>query len=144
MGSARPAAVLRRFVIAVLALATVSCAAKRPALYPNAHYEGVGADVAEHDIDDCIRLAKASGIRSSAGREAAESVGGGAAAGGATGAVVGAIASGAGRGAAAGAAGGAVAGLFHLMFRRQASNPTFRLFVEQCLTDKGYQPAGWR
>jgi hypothetical protein len=134
---------VRGFVLVALALTMTSCAAKRPALYPNAHYEGVGTEGADRDIDDCMHRTKASGIGSSAGREAAESVGGGAAAGGATGAVVGAITSGAGRGAAAGAAGGAVAGLFHLMFRRKASNPTFRLFVEQCLTDKGYQPAGW-
>jgi len=135
---------IQRLVVVVLVVSMVSCAAKRPALHPNAHYGSVGTETADRDIDDCIRRAKASGIQSSAGREAAESVGGGAAAGGATGAVVGAIASGAGRGAAAGAAGGAVAGLFHLMFRRKASNPTFQLFVEQCLADRGYQPAGWQ
>lgn len=140
----RVPAATRRFAIVGLALSLVSCAARRPALHPNAHYESVGAEVAGREIDDCMRRAKESGIRSSAGREAAESVGGGAAAGGATGAVVGAITSGAGRGAAAGAAGGAVAGLFHLMFRRRASNPTFQLFVEQCLADRGYQPAGWQ
>jgi hypothetical protein len=136
-------AAIRRFAAVGLALSLVSCASKRPVLSPNAHYQSVGAETAERDVDDCMRRAKDSGIGSSAGREAAESVGGGAAAGSAAGAVAGAITSGAGRGAAAGAAGGAVAGLFHLMFRRKASNPTFRLFVEQCLTDRGYQPGGW-
>ncbi len=137
-------AAIRRFAIVGVALSLMSCAAKRPVINQNAHYDSVGTEAADRDIDDCMRRAKDAGIGSSTGREAAESVGGGAAAGGATGAVVGAIASGAGRGAAAGAAGGAVAGLFHLMFRRKASNPTFRLFVEQCLTDRGYQPGGWQ
>jgi hypothetical protein len=133
----------RGVAVVVLALSMVACAAKRPVLYPNAHYESVGAEAADRDIDDCVRLGKASGTRSSPGREAAVSVGGGAAAGGAAGAVAGAIAGGAGRGAGAGAAGGAVAGLFHLIFRRKPPNPTFQLFVERCLTDRGYQPVGW-
>jgi hypothetical protein len=128
----------------VLALVAAACGPRRPILYPNAHYEKVGAEIAEHDIDDCFRRAKESGVRSGAGREAAGNVGGGAAAGGAGGAVAGAISGGAGRGAAAGAAGGAVVGLFHWMFRRQGSDPTLRLFVERCLTEKGYELGGWR
>jgi hypothetical protein len=137
-------ATIRRFAVVGLVLSLASCASKRPLLSPNAHYESVGAETAGRDVDDCMRRAKDSGIGTSAKREAAESVGGGAAVGSASGAVAGAIAGGAGRGAAAGAAGGAVAGLFHLLFRRKASNPTFRLFVEQCLTDRGYQPGGWQ
>jgi hypothetical protein len=34
-----------------------ACAQKRPILYPNDHLEYVGNEVAQADIDDCIRLA---------------------------------------------------------------------------------------
>lgn len=32
------------------------CAIQRPVLYPNAKYNQVGPEIAQRDVDDCIRL----------------------------------------------------------------------------------------
>ena len=119
-------------------------------LAANARLMNVGPAVAEREVDDCVARAEAA---STEGREpsaedvaagAASSSVVGAAAGGAGGAVVGD----AGRGAAAGAVGGAVASLtsalIHGLFRSRAPDPYYRQFVDRCLREKGYEPAGWK
>jgi len=46
-------------------------------------------------------------------------------------------------GAKIGAASGATASLLHAFFKKPGSNPTYRNFVERCLSDRGYDLAGW-
>jgi tetrahydromethanopterin S-methyltransferase subunit D len=136
-------------LVASLLLGISACASQRPVLSSNAYLVRVGPSVAEREIDECLRLADAA---SAEGGKPGENVAAdtatssvvGAAAGGAGGAVVGQAA----RGAAAGAAGGAAAGLTHALlqglFRSKQPDPYYRQFVDRCLREKGYQPAGWR
>ena len=142
--------ILQIATISPLLLGISSCASQRPVLSPNAHLMRVGPSVGERDIGECIDRAEAA---STEGRETskenvvADTATGsvvGAAAGGAGGAVVGR----AGQGAAAGAAGGAAASLMHALlqglFRSKPPDPSYRQFVDQCLREKGYEPAGWK
>ena len=48
------------------------CADKRPMLYPNARLKQVGADVAQRDVDECLRLAREGGADDDRGAEVAE------------------------------------------------------------------------
>jgi hypothetical protein len=129
---------------AALALCAAGCAAKRPVLYPNAHLEAVGKEASQRDIDACIALAKESGADRNRAGDVAKDTAAGGAVGGATGAVTGAITGAPGTGAAAGAAGGAVLGFFKGIFGVREPDPVFVNFVNQCLSDRGYQPIGWR
>ena len=98
--------------LCVLSLALSGCAAPKPILYPNAHYQQVGADAAQADIQDCIAMAKEAGASPDEGKTAQVATGtvGGGAVGSAAGAVGGAILGHPGRGAMVGAASGATAG----------------------------------
>lgn len=119
-------------------------AAKRPVLYPNVHFKSVGKVAAEHDINECIELARANGVNPHNGSDIAASTAGGAAVGGAVGAAAGATRGHAGPGAAAGAAGGVVGGLARGILRSNGPDPVFRHFVNKCLRIRGYDPIGWR
>jgi hypothetical protein len=121
-----------------------ACAQKRPVLYPNDQLEYVGDEVAQADIDDCMRLAADHGTDSDSGERVAKRTVGGAAVGGAIGAAVGAVTGDIGRGAAIGAAGGAAGGFTRGLLRSREPDPVFRRFVEKCLRDKGYEPIGWK
>ena len=138
-------------MISFLLLWASACASHRPVLSSNAYLARVGSSVAEGDIDECIRRAEApSDGRSDTSKEnvvagTAASTAAGAAAGGAGGAVVGR----AGQGAAAGAAGGVAASLTYALVRalftsNKAPDVSHRAFVERCLREKGYEPAGWK
>jgi outer membrane lipoprotein SlyB len=131
-------------LLGAIIASSLACAAKRPALYPNARLEAVGAAAAQRDIDDCLQKAAAAGYTSNSGGQVAGSSAVGAAAGAAVGAAVGAFAGGAGTGAAMGAAGGGTGGLIRGLFRSRDLDPVQRRFVEQCLQEKGYQVIGWQ
>jgi hypothetical protein len=129
----------------VMALAVEGCASTRPVLYPNAHFNAVGAEAAARDIASCMALAESAGADaagSDAGQAAAGAAGG-AAVGAAAGAVGGAVGGTAGSGAAIGAASGATAGLLHWLFSKPTRRPAFENFVNTCLQERGYQPVGW-
>ena len=121
---------MKRSMLVLVAAALIGCATARPILYANPKYNEVGRDGAQRDIADCEQLAKNAG------------------AGAAGGAVGGAIWGSPGTGAAAGAAGGAVGGLLWALFGSWASPPQpsepYKNYVNQCLTDRGYQLAGWK
>jgi outer membrane lipoprotein SlyB len=129
----------------VMALAVVSCASPRPVLYPNAHFQAVGAEAAARDIASCMDLAEAAGAHAAGtdAGQAATRTAGGAAVGAAAGAVGGAVGGSAGTGAAIGAASGATAGLLHWLFSAPTRRPAFENFVNTCLQERGYQPVGW-
>jgi hypothetical protein len=135
---------LRTWCCAVFIVGAAACAQQRPVLYPNAHYERVGTQVAEADVDACIRLADAYVGNTSPAERTAKSTGVGAAAGSAIGAAVGAVHGNPGRGAAAGAAGGGTGGLVRGVLRGRKRDPIFQRYVERCLRDKGFETIGWR
>lgn len=131
-------------VILATCVLLAGCADKRPVLYPNARLKQVGADAAQRDVDECLRLAREGGADDDRGAEVAKSTAGGAAVGGAVGAATGAVLGNLGRGAAAGAAGGAAGGLVHGAFNSSNPDPVFKGWVDRCLREKGYEPIGWK
>jgi len=122
----------------------LACAAKRPILAPNEHLQEMGPEAAQHEVDECIRLAAEAGPGATRGKQLAGQTAGGAVVGAAAGAVAGAISGGPGLGAAAGAAGGATAGLLHGLFGSSGLDAGQQRYVEDCLRQKGYNPIGWR
>src|SRR5512139_1133024 len=132
---------MRRAVLWVIpvVLIAAACAARRPVLYPNEQVKRVGGEVAERDVDDCMRRAEAyvsGGARAQqATRDVAGSTAVGAGAGAAIGAVGGAVTGSAGEGAAVGAATGATAGLLHGIFgafQSRQPDPVYANFVDRC------------
>jgi outer membrane lipoprotein SlyB len=130
----------------LLVFAFAGCATtQRPVLYPNAKLKRVGTEVAQRDIDGCMRLAEQYGVSPGRGEKVVRGGGGGAAVGGATGAVAGAIGGrnvvdSAARGAAVGATAGAVGGAV----RSDRPSEAYRGFVRRCLRERGYDVIGWQ
>jgi hypothetical protein len=117
---------------------------KRPILYPNAHYEIMGKEIARSDIDDCWMMAREAGAsennEAQLSQDAADDAAALAAAGAAAAAVLGGDP---GRGAVAGAVGGGVASMAAGMMAQDNPPRVFRGIVERCLFEKGYEVAGW-
>lgn len=134
----------RWFVAGILVVLVSGGCAKRPVLYPNAHLERVGVEASKQDIDECIELAEAADLGDNEALEAGKRTAGGAVVGGATGAVGGAISGRAGFGALLGAATGATAGFFSWMFGASEPDPIFVRYVNRCLSERGYDPIGWK
>jgi hypothetical protein len=138
----------------LLALASVACAGagsggrgwqnKRPQLYPNAHYQEVGAETAQYDVSDCMARADVGAPQRSTLKDGAINTAGGAAGGAALGAIAGAIAGNAGTGAAAGAAVGGAAGLGKTAYDSRKPAEGYQGYVEACLRDKGYEVISWQ
>lgn len=140
-----------RFVYSMLliaALLVAGCATPvaKPAFYPNAYYQRVGPAQARADAQFCAELAQQSDVNAvnkvDAGRAAAAG-----AAGVGTAAVVGSLLSGnkpnlknITAGAAAIGAGGAAA---TAAGQSVGGSSMHRQFVQQCLTERGYQVIGW-
>jgi hypothetical protein len=127
------------------------CAARRPVLYPNERLKQVSREVAERDVDECMRQADeymGSGRGGEVAGHAAVGAGTGAAVGAAAGAAGGAVVGQAGRGAAVGAAGGGAAGLTRGLlgglFKSREPSLVYKNYVHRCLSDKGYDPIGWK
>lgn len=125
-----------KYLILVLFL---SACASRPQLYPNEKLKSVGKKASQADIDKCIKDGDEY-LESSKGKQVAKGAGFGATVGAAMGAVAGAFTgnfgTGLARGAAIGAAGGgASAGLSPDQIKRN--------YVNQCLSEQGYQVIGW-
>jgi hypothetical protein len=124
------------------------CSGPAPVLYPNAHLKNVGEEAVEQDIAACREMAKDAGARERTGRggQVATDTAVGAGVGAASGAVGGAISGSAGYGSMIGAASGAVWGLLTGLFRSGNSQPNqaYVNFVNRCLTEKGYEVAGWQ
>jgi outer membrane lipoprotein SlyB len=134
----------RWFTWAVIAAALAGCATQRPVLYPNAKYNQAGPEVAQRDIDDCIRLAEQHGVSPSGGEKVAGGGAGGAVVGGAAGAAGGAVRGNVGQGAAVGAAAGAAAGAARGAIRSGEPGSVYKGFVQRCLRERGYDVIGWK
>ena len=131
------------------ALLLVACSSAQPILYPNAHMQSVGKEIAAQDVEACRQLAESAGAEGGSGKagRVATSTVVGAGAGAAAGAVGGAISGSAGYGSMIGAATGAVWGLFMGLFRESGSshpNQAYTNFVNRCLQEKGYEVTGWQ
>ena len=122
-----------------------ACAAPKPILYPNPHYQQAGEAGAEQDIAECSAMAKDAGAKPSQGKtgQVAGSTAGGGAIGSAAGAVGGAVVGHPGRGAMIGAAGGATSGFLRGLFRKSPPSEAYKQFVTRCLKERGYDPVGW-
>ena len=99
-------------------LLLTACSTAHPILYPNAHMQSVGKEIAAQDIEACRKLAESAGAEEGtgkAGRVATGTVVGGGI-GAAAGAVGGAISGAVGRGSMIGAATGAVWGLLTSLY----------------------------
>ncbi len=133
-------------------LVLAGCSGARPVLYPNAHMQSVGKEVAEQDIEACKQLAKSAGADERSGSTAGRVATGtavGAGVGAASGAVGGAISGAVGRGSMIGAASGAVWGLLTGLFSvivgpSSQPNQAYTNFVNRCLQEKGYEVTGWQ
>jgi hypothetical protein len=136
---------------AVMGLSLLTaCSTAHPVLYPNAHFQSVGKEGAQQDVEACKQLAESAGAGEGggkAGRVATNTVVG-AGVGAASGAVGGAISGAAGRGSMIGAASGAVWGLLTGLFSAATgpSQPSqaYTNFVNRCLQEKGYEVTGWQ
>ena len=130
-------------------LLLAACSTAQPVLYPNAHMQSVGKEIAAQDIEACRQLAEAAGAEEGSGKAGRVATGTavGAGVGAASGAVGGAISGAAGRGSMIGAASGAVWGLLMGLFRASGSsqpNQAYTNFVNRCLQEKGYEVTGWQ
>jgi uncharacterized protein YcfJ len=133
-----------QLAVIVLVLALAGCATQRPVLYPNAKLKQVGNEAAQRDIDECIQLAKESGVEHSGGEKVAKRGAAGAIVGGAIGAGVGAVRGDIGRSAAAGAAGGAAGGAASGAIQSGEPDSVYKGFVQRCLRERGYDVIGWK
>ena len=136
-----------RYILMVLlaGFLLTGCGPKRPVLYPNAHLDEVGMQVAQADIDDCIMKAEAAGANATDAGAAAGNVAKSGAIGAAAGAVFGAI-MGNSVGRAAAATGGAAAAGSAVNEGFKSGDPTtiHKNFVDRCLREKGYDVIGWK
>ena len=127
-----------------------ACSSAHPVLYPNAHMQSVGKEVAVEDIKACKQLAESAGAEEGsgkAGRVATGTVVGGgvgAAAGAVGGAISGSVGSGSMIGAATGAVWGLLTGLYHAFAGPSQPNQAYTNFVHRCLQEKGYEVTGWQ
>jgi OmpA family protein len=131
-------------------LLLAGCSTAQPVLYPNAHMQSVGKEVAAQDIEACRQLAEGAGAEEGSGKAGRVATGTavGAGVGAASGAVGGAISGAAGRGSMIGAASGAVwgllTGLFYIVVGPSQPNQAYSNFVNRCLQEKGYEVTGWQ
>ncbi len=134
----------RNFLLFNFVFFVIGCASQRPVLYPNNQFNTVGKTVAKQDVDECMKLASTSGIKTQPVKKVASRSALGTASGAAVGGATGAVAGRAGRGAAAGAAGGFTGGFMWGLFNAKKVDPVQKNFVEECLRLKGYKVIGWK
>ena len=130
-------------------LLLAACSTAHPILYPNAHMQSVGKEIAVQYIVACRQLAETAGAEEGSGKagQVATGTAVGAGVGAAAGAVGGAISGAVGRGSMIGAATGAVWGLLMGLFSASGSsqpNQAYTNFVNRCLQEKGYEVTGWQ
>ncbi len=143
---------VRISAVAVGLLLLSACSNARPVLYPNAHMQFVGKEVAAQDIEACKELAESAGAEAGSGKAGriatGTAVGAGAgAASGALGAVISGVSAGLGSmvGAASGAVWGLLTGAFSAVVGPSGQpSQAYTNFVNRCLQEKGYEVTGWQ
>jgi outer membrane lipoprotein SlyB len=142
------AAVSALLLLSACATGGPNSASARPVLYPNATLNRVGDAQGQAEANACMSRASAAGLSATqSGNEVGRRAGEGAAVGGVASAV-GALITGRGgegvlRAGAAGAAVGGSAGAVSGAFHNDKPNPTYRSFVQRCLSEKGFEVIGW-
>lgn len=132
-------------LLTVLILAAAGCGPKRPVLYPNAHLDAVGMQVAQADIDDCVMKAERAGANATDSGEAVGNVARSGAIGAAAGAVFAAImGNNVGLGAAATGGAAAAGSAVNEGFKTGDPSAVHKNFVDRCLREKGYEVIGWK
>lgn len=125
--------------VSFFTLLFLTACASRPRLYPNDKYKEAGKTAAKADVDQCIAEAKVY-LKSTKGKQVVKGAGAGAAIGAAIGGVGGLFSGDVGgglvRGGAIGAAAGGTAGAV-------SPDELKQRYVNQCLSEKGYQVIGW-
>ena len=140
----------RGLSLVVGSLLLTACSTSHPILYPNAHMQSVGKEIAEKDIEACRQLAETAGAEEGSGKAGrvatgtAVGAGVGAAAGAVGGAISGSVGSGSMIGAASGAVWGLLTGLYHAIAGPSQPNQAYTNFVNRCLQEKGYEVTGWQ
>lgn len=142
---------MRQGILSIIggSLLLTACSA-HPVLYPNAHLQSVGKDIAQQDIEACRQLAEAARAEEGSGKAGrvatgtAVGAGVGAASGAVGGAIVGAAGSGSMIGAASGAVWGLLTSLFYAIVGPSQPNQAYTNFVNRCLQEKGYEVTGWQ
>lgn len=126
----------------------MACAGPEPVFRSNLQLQLYGKESAEREAAVCAVKAERAGLQhgtnrsGNAGAGAALGVIGGAAVGASAGLVGGPA--GIAVGAAAGGAIGGVLGLFAGSYKPLHPQQDYAAFVERCLTQKGYETAGWQ
>ncbi len=121
-------------------------AAARPVLYPNAMLTRVGDAQGRAEVGACMSRASAAGLApSQSSHEVGRRAGEGAASVGVASAVGALITGREGilRAGATGAAIGGSAGAVSGAFNNDRPNPTYRNFVQRCLSERGFEVIGW-
>jgi len=142
----KPSAAILAFFTMLASTLTASAfeTVQRPILYPNTHFEIMGKEAAQADIETCWSLARDAGANESGGEQVSDQAAGDAAAlavaGAAAAAVLGRDPH---RAAVAGAAAGGAASFAAGMMLQTNPPPAFRGIVERCLFEKGYEVVGW-
>lgn len=136
-------------VAGLIVFGVSACSSTKPILYPNSHFQSMGREAAEQDIEACKQMAESSGAQEGSGKggNVAASTAVGAGVGAASGAVGGAIYGSAAQGSIVGAVSGAVAGLLRGIFyaaRPAQPDQAYANFVSRCLQEKGYEVTGWQ
>lgn len=136
-------------LLIVFALTSLmACAGPEPVFRSNLQLQLYGKESAEREAAVCAVKAERAGLQhgtnrsGNAGAGAALGVIGGAAVGASAGLVGGPA--GIAVGAAAGGAIGGVLGLFAGSYKPLHPQQDYAVFVERCLTQKGYETAGWQ
>ena len=124
-------------------LLTLAACTVKPKLLPNATLIANGPGKADQDIEYCIDLADTYSGSPGKWQEGLQNTAKASVIGSAAGAVGGAIVHSAGQGTAIGAASAAVASILNELYSIGEPNPTYKRFVEYCLTKMGYEVAGW-
>jgi len=131
-------------LLALVLMAGCGSSAKRPVLYPNHHLKQVGQAQAQRDVDQCIALADRHDVSRTRDGEVGGKAASGALIGGASAGAWGLVRGDAGERALAGAVAGGTAGAVKGGVDSRRLSPIFQRFVQQCLSDRGYQVIGWQ
>jgi uncharacterized protein YcfJ len=130
-----------------LALSTLvalgACSHPKPVLYPTEYYNAQGKDKVQADIDECEAKAKEF-VKTHKSEIVAKHTMTGAIFGAFLGIITGAFTGDYGRAVSEGAAIGAASGTVGGAVKANSPDGVYMRFTDYCLSQKGYQPIGWK
>lgn len=130
-------------VLFIFLISVCQACAEKPVVYPNDYSKMVGKIQTDQDIEYCMTLADDNVGKKSRGKTSVKSGIKGGLVGGAIGFGIGIVTGRPGTSALAGTAGGAAGGAASGAVQDN-TDAVYRKFVEKCLSEKGYEPIGWR